>query len=420
MEFFNQNANLFYVLGGMFFIAIAAAVSGVFLLLQKKSLLGDALSHSILPGIATAFLLSGVKNPIVFLGGSIISAFISLQAIHYLSTKTKLKPDAGIGAVLSFFFAFGMLLLTYIQQSGSGNQSGLGSYIFGNAAALTPNDSVLFAVVALLVVSILIGLKKEYFLIAFNREYAQSIGLPVQRLELIQNILIVVAVASGIQAVGIVLLSALLITPAVIGRFFTHNSNVLLIIAAIASVASAFFGTFISYSYSGMPTGPWIVVFLSALLFVAIIIAPNKGLLARRANRKKFKHKILLENVLKALYKINLNQEKASIETLQAKRAFEPSELKFALKKLENEGALVINGASIQLLDEGIKKGARIVRLHRLWELYLTKRMNLKTDHIHGGAEAIEHILDTNLEQQLIQELGEPELDPHNQKIPYE
>ena len=254
--------------------------------MRKKSLIGDAIAHSVLPGICLAFLLFETKNPLILLGGATITGWLSVILIDYITGQSRIKADAAIGIVLSVFFGVGILLLTYIQHTGISSQSGLQSYLFGKAAAMTRDDIYVLTGLSLLIIVLMLMFYKEFALMTFDEDHAKSIGLPVKLLEIVLSIITVLAVAVGIQAVGVVLMAAMLIAPATAGRYWTDKLGVMLFLAAIFGAFSGLIGAFISYTAPSMSTGPWIIITISLVALMSILFAPNKGYVSRTLKQK--------------------------------------------------------------------------------------------------------------------------------------
>lgn len=417
------DTSLWLVAGGTMLLSITAALVGGFTFLQKRSLVGDAVAHSILPGVAIAFLISGQKDPLWLMLGALLSGWLSLAVMDYLNKHTKLSEDTAIASVLSVFFGVGILLLTYIQKKASGEQSGLESFLFGQAAAMRLNDLYTYCALALVLISTTIAFFKEFKLLSFNPEFAQSLGLPVGTLRVLLNSMMVLAIALGIQAVGVVLMAALLITPSAAARNLSNGLKGMLWVSVLVAGFSALVGTLISFSAPSMPTGPWVVVCLSAIALLSLFLAPQKGLVARLMMQKKHQKKITDENLLKAFYHLGERENAFAawfhVEEITGIREFETDILKSALKRLIRKGHLLRQGHSFQFSRAGLDEARRIVRLHRLWEMYLNKRLRLKADHIHPNAESMEHIISPEIEAQLLEELDYPERDPHQSPIPY-
>lgn len=408
---------------GTMFLGMSASIVGTFAFLRKRALVGDAIAHAILPGIAIAFMLFQTKNPFVLMGGALISGWLAILLIEYLTKSTKLKPDTTIGLVLSVFFGIGILLLTTIQHSGMGNQSGLDQFLFGKAASMTESDLIAYSAVAGLLLIVVAVFFKEFKILCFNPDFAKSAGLPVRSLNFILSTITVLAISIGIQSVGVVLMAALLITPSAAARSWTSNLLVMIVLAGLAGAFSGLVGSYISYTAPNMPTGPWIVMCLSLLAMISLFFAPKRGVVARLLQQRKNQRKILSENLLKSFYHLSENSDFKTQafkkEELLQKRRFSDGEFSKAIQTLKRKYFVIPSGTVFSLSDKGMKEAKRIVRLHRLWEMYLTERMRLKADHIHPNAETIEHIITPEIEKLLLKELGHPEMDPHSSPIPY-
>ena len=407
---------------GTMMIGLSAAVVGSFAFLRKRALVGDAIAHAILPGIALAFMFTQSKNPFILMGGALLAGWAAMLLIEGITRNSKIKPDTSIGLVLSVFFGFGILLITAIQHSGAGNQAGLDQFLFGKAAAMRRSDLTAYIAVALVLLLTVMLFYKEFKLISFNPDFASVRGLPVGILQFVLSSVTVLAIATGIQAVGVVLMAALLITPPAAARAWTEKLWVMLIIAGVLGALSGFVGSYISFTAPGMPTGPWIVMSLAGMALLSLFFAPERGVIARIRRQQANKQKIISENLLKALYHLSEQHEgrlRHPREEVLQKRQFQPRELELAVRILRKKLWIIQEKDDLRLTSRGNEEARRVVRLHRIWEMYLTQRMRMKADHIHPNAETIEHIITPEIEQQLLRELGYPELDPHQSQIPY-
>lgn len=419
---FSDSGVVSVVLGTML-LSASSAVVGTFTFLKKKALVGDAVAHAVLPGVCLAFLLSGTKNPLVLIAGAFVTGWISLLIIDYITHRSKIKEDTAIALVLSVFFGVGILLLTHIQHSGNAAQTGLDSFLFGKAAALVGQDVLVFSVVAV-VLLVLVGLfYKELKLISFDEAYAKSLGLPVRGINLLLTSLTVMAVVTGIQAVGVVLMAAMLITPAAAARFWTNRVLTMIVIAAILGLLSGLAGAYISFVAPAMPTGPWIVMVVSVLAIISFFAAPKRGIVARYVQRRVQQQSIMDENLLKELYhlgeKDNDTYKPRTLHQIIDERYFPANTLRNALVRLRRKGYVKKEDGLWYLTPEGNTKGKRVVKLHRLWEMYLSQHMKIAPDHVHEDAETIEHVLTPEIEAILEQMLEYPQVDPHDKKIPY-
>lgn len=419
--FLLRDPNVRNVVIASLILGASSAVVGTFSFLRKRALAGDAVAHSILPGICIAFMLFGKKDPLILMAGAIVTGWLSLYVIDVIIKKSRIKSDSAIGIVLSVFFGVGILLLTSIQHSGNAAQSGLDKFIFGKAAAMNEADVLTFSVAAIVVLFVVKLLYKEFILISFNPEYAKSIGLPVGMLEGVLSFLTIISVATGIQAVGVVLMAALLIAPAAAARFWTDNFSRMIILSALFGAASALGGTYVSYILPNMPTGPWIVVFLTLFALMSVLFSPSRGIIFLIRQQKNNSSKIVEENILKTFYQLSEKDNRTDrLESeILKKRDFESKQLITGLAKLKKKNLLTYEQGRWQMTEAGVVEGMRVTKLHRLWELYLSKKLRLGNDHLHSGAEAMEHLITPEIEALLEKELNYPEKDPHNSFIPY-
>jgi manganese/zinc/iron transport system permease protein len=275
---------------GSALLGIVGGVLGSFALLRRQSLLGDALAHAALPGICVAFMLTGSKAPPLLLLGAGLAGWLATFAILRIVRDTRISEDAALGIVLTVFFGVGIMLLTFIQHSGAGNQAGLDQYLFGQAATLVQDQVITMAILggaALVIVGLLF---KEFKLLTFDPLFAATIGLPVGRLHVLLTSLIVVAVLIGLQTVGVVLMAAMLIAPAAAARQWTERLGVMLILSAIFGALAGVTGALISVSDTQLPTGPMVILSATAITIVSLLFGSARGIvweaLRNRRNRR--------------------------------------------------------------------------------------------------------------------------------------
>ena len=418
--YFFTDSVAFKVLIGITIISATSGIVGTFSFLRKKTLVGDAIAHSLFPGICLGFIFSGTKDPFYLMSGALITGWLSIWLIDVLTAKSKLSSDTSIAFVSTFFFAIGSVLLSFISSSTNGNQSGLKDFLFGKAATMSNEDINVFVFLSLIILLIVILFFKYFQLISFNKEFAKSIGIKVNLIEFLLSTITVLTVAIGIQSVGVVLTSALLIAPAATARYWTNNLPKMLFYSALIGVLSGVLGVFISSTKENMPTGPWIVFILFFFTLMTLLFSSNRGWFSmvrkQRINRKKMAE----ENVLKVFYQLaELGIKNVTYSEFLNKRQMDTKELTNTIASLIKKGFINNDFQFFKLSEKGEVEAARIVRFHRLWELYLTKRLNFKEDHIHGTAETIEHLITPEIEKELLKELKFPKADPHNKIIPY-
>ncbi|MEN0645115.1 iron chelate uptake ABC transporter family permease subunit [Alkalicoccobacillus gibsonii] len=273
------SSNFQWVLLSTTLLGIAAGMFGTLAYWRKQSLMSDALSHAALPGVVIAFMIMNEKNlPFLILGAG-ISALLGAFFIQAIKTSTRIKEDTAMGMILSVFFGGGIMLLTIANRSGGGNQSGLDSFIFGQAATMVQSDVYMMAGLAGLVILIIIVAFKEWKLFLFDPDFAKGLGYSLKGLNAVYLAVLVVTIVIGIQAVGVILMAALLIIPAVSARYWTHSFKAMMGLSAAFGGVSGALGTFISAQGAGWPTGPFIVLAASCLFLVSLVIGKEKGLL---------------------------------------------------------------------------------------------------------------------------------------------
>jgi manganese/zinc/iron transport system permease protein len=414
-----QDSSIAFVVIGIILLGIGSAYVGTYSFLDKKALLGDAISHAVLPGICLGFILAGTKNPVYIVSGAFFSGALATFLTSWLRKNTRLSEDAIIASILSIFFGFGIVLLTVIQKSGNPEMAGLNQFIFGNAIAILEEDLWVYGGLAVFIILSLSIFQKEFSLLVFNAEYGRAIGYPMGLIRLIFNVLMILSVVIGIQAIGVVLMAALLITPGAAARFWTDKLGNLVILAGIFSAVSGVMGTYISFILPQMPTGPWVVVFLSFLALISFLFAPKRGVLSRYISRRKYLKKTHIDHLLKAFYRaLEAGKKNMTIEEIYEAYPFQKRESDQSIDNLISNGLIIKNQSIISLTPKGKSESKRIVRLHRLWELYLNEYMNIAPDHVHDSAEKLEHILTPELEELLENRLNYPKLDPHQETIP--
>lgn len=291
---------------GAALLGIAAGATGTFLFLGKRALVSDAISHATLPGVGLAFIAmvmlggDGRSLPGLLLG-SAVSAGIGLLCVSWLTQRTRLAEDAAIGAVLSVFFGFGIVLLTVIQTMSAGRQAGLESFLLGSTAGMLWNDALVIAVGGALVLALTVLLRRPMTMVAFDPEFAAGSGMDVKRIELAMMALALAITVVGLKIVGLILIVALLIIPAVAARFWTNRVGHVVLIAGAFGGLSGFVGAALSATAPALPTGPIIVIVAFAIFALSLLTAPERGVLAALLRHRRFQRRVHLRQGLLAL-----------------------------------------------------------------------------------------------------------------------
>lgn len=410
-----QNPNTQWVLAGTMLLGIASGVLGSFSLLRKQSLIGDAMAHAALPGVCIAFLLYGSKSLLWFLVGAALAGLLAAWFIQVIINHSRIKEDSALGIVLSVFFGFGIVLLTYIQHNGAGNQSGLDDFIFGQAASMVGADVKLISIIASLLLLLTAIFFKEFKLITFDPQFAKGIGIPTTFFNGLLLTLIVSAVVIGLQTVGVVLMAAMLITPAISARYWTENLNRMIMIAGFIGGVSGMTGTLLSTITKGMATGPLIIVAATVLFLISLIFAPRRGLLAKGIQQLSLRKKTAIEQTLLSFYDLSElgNSAAFSEQDLLEKRTIATSLNKYALRVLKIRRLILeTNGDQWALTEKGLEAAYKIVLQQRLYEMYLMHEMELAQLQISSRDDVDLKELPTDIKDRLFKLLKVHERTP--------
>ena len=289
---------------GAALLGLISGVLGCFAVLRRQALLGDTLSHAALPGVCLGFIISGGREIGSILAGALFTGTIAALVMLALTRNSRLKTDAGLGIALSVFFAIGVVMLTHIQNTGNAAQGGLDSFLFGQAAAILRSDLWVMGAITLAAIAIVSAFWKEFKLVSFDPVYARSLGLPVLALETALTAMIALAVVVGLQMVGVVLMAAMVIAPAVAARQWAGRLETMVMLSAAIGIVSGVAGALVSALGRGLATGPLIVLAASAAVAVSLLFAPGRGLVWDYANRLANRRRLRGQRVLTTLYRL--------------------------------------------------------------------------------------------------------------------
>lgn len=285
-------------------LGIVSGALGTFALLRRQSLLGDAMSHAALPGVVLAFMLTGSKAPVVLILGAAVAGVIGTVLMLGIMRHTRIKEDSAMGIILSVFFGFGLVLLTFLQRNPTASQAGLNRFLFGQAATLLQRDVVVMALFGGAALLLTVIFWKEFKLLSFDRDFGASLGFPMRLLDVLLTTLLVIAIVIGLQAVGVVLMSAMIVAPAAAARQWTDKLSVMVLLASLFGALAGVTGALVSSLGSGLSTGPVVVLAISAIVVISLLFAANRGLLWQWLQKRRNRRKLHLDTVLSNLYKL--------------------------------------------------------------------------------------------------------------------
>jgi manganese/zinc/iron transport system permease protein len=448
---FLKDYNTRMVIFGTTLLGCAAGMVGSFALLRRRALMGDALSHATLPGIAAAFIFATTrgldgKSLWFLLAGATVSGLLGVGSILAIRNLTRLKEDAAMGIVLSVFFGAGVALLSITQQLSGGNAAGLEGFIFGKTASMGYYDAMLIGTAALISIGMCILLFKELTLVCFDEGFAGSRGMPVAFLDLCLMALIIIVTIVGLQAVGLILMIALLVIPPSASRFWTESTWKLFVLSGFVGAACGFVGAAASALFYKLPSGAMIVLVCASFFSISLVFGIRRGVLLRTVRRWMVNYNVDRQHLLRAVYEMvekkrtgrvagndwpappgskdgnDLVGRPVAVRELLNQRSWSRWRLLRAIRSAEYAGLVDYDLDSVRLHRRGLIEAIRLTRQHRLWELYLIQYAEVATSKVDRDADAIEHILEpeivAELELLLAEQTAEMPASPHRIVVP--
>ena len=396
---FMQRALLAAVLVG-----VVCGTLGCYIVLRRMALIGDALAHSVLPGVAIAFIVGAD-----FFLGAAAAGIITAGLIGWVTSSSRVKEDAAIGVVFTGAFALGIVLITLIQSK----SVDLLHMLFGNVLGVEDRDLYVTGGITAAVLLTLLLLYKEMLVHAFDPVFAAAIGLPARALHYLLMLLLSLTVVAALQTVGLVLVVAMLITPASTAFLLTDRFGRMVGLSAAIGVASAVIGLYASYFYN-VSSGAAIVLVATAFFFGAILFAPERGLVVRRVRMRRSAARMEMEDALKHAHALGSHGGPVTAERLASRLGTGTHVAGRRMQRLERDGLL--RGG--ELTEEGDRRAHQMIRAHRLWERYLVDEGGASWAEVHDAAERLEHLAPVTMAQELDAALGSPRRDPHGEPIP--
>lgn len=419
-------------------MCLAASLAGVLLFLRRQCLLGEALSHASYPGLILSIMTYGFlmqQEPTEFLLifvllGAFASSFAGLYLIDYLQKRQKMHSDAALCFVLSVFFALGLAGVAFVQFSHSRLYVHAQSYLYGQVATMHDLHIWIYAILCIILLLFLCLFYKEIEILHFDRDFALVSGVNAALLDGLFFFILVFAVVLGIRSVGVVLLSAMFVAPVLAARQYTQNLKQLFFLSALLALFSGFLGVYSSVELSYFmqkwhpgfellfPAGPLIVLTACFFALFSIFFAPKRGLFFRYWRIFLFQWQCLIEHILKTLWRFSPKDSGMTLREISQQQGCHPLLAFLALCILRLKAKVIREQSRYCLSNAGKAQAAHIVRLHRLWELYLVNHLGFGVEKVHKSAEEMEHVLTNEVEKILTHLLGDPKTDPHFQPIP--
>jgi manganese/zinc/iron transport system permease protein len=362
---------------GAALLGVAAGSGGAFLFLRKRALVSDAVAHATLPGVGLAFMVMVAlggdgRNLFGLLLGSVLSAGIGLLTVEWITRRTRLAEDAAIGAVLSVFFGFGIVLLTIIQTMSRGRQAGLESFLLGSTAGMLFQDAIVITVGGAAAVAMVVLLRRPMTMVAFDAEFSAASGVSVRMIDLTMMGLVMAVTVIGLKLVGLILVVAMLIIPSVTARFWTDRTDWLVAIAGLAGGTSGYVGAALSASAPHLPTGPIIVLVCFALFIGSIALSPNRGVLAAILRRRRFQ--------------VRVHRRQGLLSLAHGETILDP----LTLTVLRRAGLLRKDGAPTEV---GRAQAVKVLRDEKRWEIARQIHHDEVVSSRYDGLTPIETVL---------------------------
>ncbi|TVR84047.1 MAG: hypothetical protein EA409_01715 [Saprospirales bacterium] len=397
-------------------VGISCGILGVFIVLRNMALIGDALSHAILPGIVIAFMVFGGYHLSGFFAGAVIAGLVAAVAITWIQQNLPTKNDAAIGIIFTVMFSLGVIGISILSRN-EGVHLDLKDFLFGNILAISSEDLYLNYLILIMVVGSIVFFYRFFFLSTFQESYARALGFNTSAIHYYLMLLLSFTVVASLQTVGVILVVAMLIIPASTAILWSDQLKIVLGLSAFIGALSAISGLTASI-FLEIPPGPSMTIMAFIFFAFSALVAPEKGYISKMVKNRKYRQKILREDILKYVFKQG-RKEPTQLSTIASVLERTTAEIRSALlgmrrKKLIDFGS---NG-QVLLTNEGYGSGMKLVRAHRLWETWLAEKTGLQEDQIHQDAEFYEHLLDDNTIDQIDASLGFPKKDPHGTPIP--
>ena len=402
---------------------VACALVGCFLVLRRMSMMGDALSHAVLPGLVVAFLLTGSTSILPLFIGAVVCGLLTTFLTQTLHQYVRVPSDASMGVVFTSLFALGVVL---VKKFVSGlhfdiacvYEGALEYVAFAEPIAGVPRPLFTTLLVLLMNLGVLLLFWKELKISSFDPALATTMGLSATAMHYLLMTLVAVTAVASFEAVGSILVVAMLIVPAATAHLLTDRLAVMIFLSAVVGIAASVLG-YQAAAYWDTNVAGMMTVVVGLLYTSALFFSPRYGIFSKLLRNFKMSLRVLHEDMLAMLYRV---EELKSEKQLTASEACEAVGggwiARWGIRGLLRDGRIVRSNRFLQLTEAGRSAARKLVRSHRLWETYLVQHLGMPLDHVHEPAHRLEHFIDEKLREELASEIDAEGQDPHGREIP--
>ncbi|WP_372365506.1 iron chelate uptake ABC transporter family permease subunit [Candidatus Uabimicrobium sp. HlEnr_7] len=411
-------------------VCSACGILGCFLILKKLALMGDAISHAVLPGIVIAVILSGGLNSVaIFIGAGLIGVLTPIL-VDTLKSSRLIDEDAAIGSVFTLLFAIGVII---VANAGNidldtecvlygeiattpfdtwiigGNSYEFDGHVYTKGGVdVGPKSAWVLGIVLLINIAFIFFFYKELKISTFDPMLALSMGLKPKLIHYLLMFLVAITTIASFEAVGAIIVVAMFIAPGASAYLLTDRLSLMIFLSAILGAASSVLGYFLALSLGGdVSIAGCMAVCAGSIFTVSFFFSPKYGVVVRLVRRYNLKKRFDAENILMQVYRLNESGKKCITEDYK----------KNTVNMFVQQGLLAKSDSELRLTEKGINKAIDLMRAHRLWETYIHK-LGLPEDHVHQPADEMEHYLTNDLCKEIEKELQHPDSDPHGKPIP--
>ncbi len=394
-------------------VGIINGALGCFIILRRMAFIGDALSHAVLPGVVIAFILAGKGNIALFLG-AVFAGVVTALLIGFVNRNSRIKEDSAIGVIFIGMFALGVLLISRLHAV----HLDLQHFLFGDPLGVSPADLYLTGIIGIIILLSITLFYKQLQLSSFDPIMATAIGMNTALVHYFLMGILSMTIVASLQAVGIILVVAMLITPGATAYLLTDRLPRMIVLASFIGAFAAVTGMYISY-WMNYSSGAAMVIVVTLLFLLTLVFAPKQGILIKSLQRKHAQKRYIRDDIVKAVYHLTKDKEVTNQSRIAEYLGLSVPVLQKMLRSIKRKKLVEsTDNNTIHLTADGEKHALKLIRSHRLWETYLAEQTGLGWEHVDEEAERLEHELPDDLVDEIDRRLGYPQHDPHGAPIP--